>query len=61
MDLTAEQRVTKENLLYKCGWSALEGRTFKGKIKTTFVNGNIVYDAGKIMESARGERLKFNS
>ena len=61
VDLTAEQRVTKENLLYKCGWSALEGRTFKGKIKTTFVNGNIVYDAGKIMESARGERLKFNS
>ena len=61
VDLTAEQRVTKENLLYKCGWSALEGRTFKGQIKTTFVNGNIVYDAGKIVESARGERLKFNS
>ena len=61
VDLTAEQRVTKENLLYKCGWSALEGRTFKGQIKTTFVNGNIVHDAGKIVESARGERLKFNS
>ncbi len=61
VDLTAEQRVVKDNLLYKCGWSALEGKTFKGKIKTTFVNGNIVYDDGKIIESAIGERLEFNN
>lgn len=61
VDLSTDQRVTKENLLYKCGWSPLEGRTFKGQIKTTFVNGNIVYDHGKIIESASGSRLLFNS
>ncbi len=61
VDLNAEQKVSKDNLLYKCGWSPLEGRTFKGQINSTFVNGNIVYNEGKIIESARGERLEFNS
>ena len=61
VDLHAEQRIAKENLLYKCSWSPLEGRTFKGQIKTTFVNGNVVYDQGMIIESAKGARLAFNS
>ncbi len=34
-----EHRVTKESLLYKCGWSPLEGQTFHTRIEQVWVNG----------------------
>lgn len=34
-----EQRVTKESLLYKCGWSPLEGQTFHTRIEHVWING----------------------
>ena len=40
--------VAKENLLYKCGWSPLEGTRFSSRIHTTIVNGTIVYENGKL-------------
>jgi len=52
--------VTKENILYKCGWSPFENVTFDYTIDTTFVNGNIVYKSGKIIEGNNGMRLTFN-
>ena len=51
--------VSKENILYKCGWSPFEGTTFNSKVIMTIVNGNIVYNNGEINESHRGQRLKF--
>ena len=51
--------VSKENILYKCGWSPLEGETFHHKIEKTFVNGTLVYDKGHFDENFRGMRLKF--
>jgi dihydroorotase len=54
------QTVTKENLLYKCGWSPFEGTTFSHSILKTFVNGNLVYDNGKIIEGTTGARMTFN-
>jgi dihydroorotase len=51
--------VSKENILYKCGWSPFMGNTFSSKVITTIVNGNIVYDNGEIDDSYRGQRLKF--
>jgi len=53
-------RVTKDNILYKCGWSPFEGTTFKSKVVQTIVNGTIVYDNGEINENYRGQRLVFN-
>ena len=35
-----EEKVTKESLLYKCGWSPLEGQTFHTHIEHVWVNGN---------------------
>ncbi|MDR1682905.1 MAG: dihydroorotase [Candidatus Symbiothrix sp.] len=49
--------VTKENLLYKCGWSPLEGQTFAHQVVKTFVNGSLVYDNGMFDENFRGEEL----
>lgn len=54
------QTVTKENLLYKCGWSPFEGTTFSHSILKTFVNGNLVFDNGKINEGTNGSRMTFN-
>ena len=52
--------VTKENILYKCGWSPFEDTTFDYSIDTTFVNGKIVYTNGKIIEGFTGQRLSFH-
>jgi dihydroorotase len=52
--------VSKENILYKCGWSPFEGTTFKSKVIQTIVNGTIVYDNGVIKDDYRGQRLLFD-
>ncbi len=52
--------VTKENILYKCGWSPFEGTEFSSTITHTFVNGNLMYDNGIFNENIKGERLLFN-
>ena len=58
-DLNKPQTVSKENILYKCGWSPFEGVTFSSTICHTFVNGLHVYNYGKIDDSVRGQRLTF--
>jgi len=60
VDLNASQEVTKENLLYKCGWSPFEGTTFNSKITHTFVNGNLIYKNGKFDDKTKGMQLTFN-
>ncbi|MBK7310885.1 MAG: dihydroorotase [Sphingobacteriaceae bacterium] len=60
VDLKKPQTVSKENILYKCGWSPFEGHTFKSSIAKTFVNGHLVFDNGKFDESKLGKRLLFN-
>jgi dihydroorotase len=57
VDLDSTWKVSKENILSKCGWSPLEETIFQTKVTQTFVNGNLVYDNGKINESKRGMRL----
>lgn len=52
--------VAKSNILYKCGWSPFEGYTFDHSIDTTFVNGNIVYTKGKVVEGNTGSRMSFH-
>ena len=60
VDLEKPWEVTKENILYKCGWSPFEGETFNAQITHTFVNGHITYEYGSFDESKKGQRLKFN-
>ena len=59
VDLNDNSTVTKENILYKCGWSPFEGSVFHSKITHTFVNGNLVYENGKVADEKFGERLLF--
>lgn len=60
VDMNNTTTVTKENILYKCGWSPFEGHTFPAQIKYTLVNGEIAYENGKVNDSIRGKRLSFN-
>jgi len=60
VDLESSWEVTKETILYKCGWSSFEGETFHSKITHTFVNGHLAYENGSFNESKKGKRLKFN-
>jgi dihydroorotase len=60
VDLNAPWKVSKENILYKCGWSPFEDTTFKAKVTHTFVNGHLVYNNGNFDESQKGQRLSFD-
>lgn len=60
VDLNKKTTVSKNNILYKCGWSPLEGFTFPAAITHTFVNGHLAYENGALNESKKGERLKFD-
>lgn len=57
VDMSSNWVVDKENILYKCGWSPLEGTLFSTKVTQTFVNGNLVYDNGVFDETVKGEPL----
>jgi dihydroorotase len=60
VDLAQPTTVTKENILYKCGWSPFEGQSFPAAVTHTFVNGQLVYGNGQWNESIKGKRLTFN-
>jgi dihydroorotase len=59
VDLNQSQTISKENILYKCGWSPLEGQQMPASVTHTFVNGHLVYGNGVWDESQTGQRLKF--
>ena len=60
IDENKPQTVTKDNILYKCGWSPFEGTTFSSTITHTFVNGNLIYNEGVFNEEVKGKRITFN-
>ncbi len=59
IDVNKPQTVSKDNILYKCGWSPLEGTLFQTEIKQTFVNGNLVFDNGLWNEENKGVAIDF--
>ena len=52
--------VSSENILYKCGWSPLEGETFSSSIEITILNGGIVFQNGEVVDKPQGRILEFN-
>lgn len=70
VDMATPTTVSKDNILFKCGWSPLEGVEFPSSITHTFVNGHLVYNnpgnpGNQVWnpvwdESKKGERLKFD-
>jgi len=60
IDMKKPYTVTKENILYKCGWSPLEDFAFPSSVTNTFVNGHMVYGNNAFDESHMGMRMKFD-
>jgi dihydroorotase len=58
VDLDHEWQVSSENILYKCGWSPLEGTLFHNCVVKTFVNGQLSYDQGMFRATAAGLALQ---
>ena len=59
IDTRKTQTVSKENILYKCGWSPFEGTTFHSEVTHTFVNGHLIYNNGVFNDHKKGKRLLF--
>jgi dihydroorotase len=51
--------VTPERVLYKCGWSPFEGERFASSIVTTWVNGAVAWNEGRVIEHDMAQRLEF--
>ncbi|MCB9252020.1 MAG: dihydroorotase [Flavobacteriales bacterium] len=52
--------VSRENILFKCGWSPFEGETWNASVHSTYVNGELVFDGKKVLLKNSGMRLKFD-
>ena len=52
--------VSKQNILYQCGWSPLEGHTFDASVTHTIISGQLVYRNGQFLTDQPGERLAFD-
>lgn len=59
IDIDAPYQITEENIAYQCKWSPLTGKTLKGTILTTIVNGHLVWHEGILNDEVKGERLQF--
>lgn len=60
VDLAKPTIIQKDNILYRCGWSPMEGLSMKSAIVHTFVNGHHVYEKGRIHDSVKGQSLVFS-
>ena len=56
----ANWTVTKDNILYQCGWSPFEGTHFSSSVTHTFVNGHLAFENGIISEEKKAKRLTFD-
>lgn len=59
-DPNRPQQINRENILYKCGWSPLEGKVFQHSIHSTIVSGNLIWHQGKFVSDIKGARVLFN-
>lgn len=60
VDPNSSWTVNKDNILYKCGWSPMEGQTFSHQVRSTIVSGQLAYHEGRIDDNVRGLRMAFD-
>ncbi len=59
IDPRIEWQVQKINIRYKCRWSPFDRHLFRGKVRYTLVNGDLVIDNGILQTMHSGGRLEF--
>ena len=60
VDTNATYTVSRSSVVSKAGWSAFEGSELKGNVVMTMVNGQLVYQEGDILDSVKGQEIRFN-
>ena len=60
VDLNRKWQVSKENILYQCGWSPFESVYFKSMVTHTLVNGNLAYEENNFSAIRNVKRVTFN-
>ena len=62
VDPNMDWTIDKENILYKCGWSPLEGMNCKGRVTATYVNGVEVFKVDHFddIKQGHGMRVTFD-
>lgn len=61
VDPAANWQVLSGRYYTKCGWTPMDERTFKWRVRRTFVNGKTAYADGIVIDGVRGMALKFNA
>jgi dihydroorotase len=61
VNLEQPERVTSDNVRYKCGWSPLEGLEFGASLVMTIVNGKVVVRDGEVLTEPDGRPLEFSA
>lgn len=59
VDPDANWQVLKGRYYTKCGWTPMDERTFKWKVRRTIVNGKTAYCDGIVIDGVRGKALRF--
>jgi len=57
VDPRTPHRVTRDSLLYRCGWSPFEDVVFSHSIRATVVSGQVAWENGQLNRAVRGQRL----
>ena len=60
IDMHATTTDTPDRVLYKCGWSPFDGQKFDNSIYKTILNGNVVYEDGRVNSIPHGKKITFN-
>ncbi len=55
----APYTVKRSHVLSRCGWSPFEGTTFRSRIASTWVNGQLAWDGEALTGEPIGQRLEF--
>ncbi|MDD1003232.1 dihydroorotase [Pseudomonas sp. TNT2022 ID642] len=51
--------VDRQPILSQCGWTPFAGRSFRHRVSTTIVSGQIAWREGRVNEGCRGLALRF--
>lgn len=60
VDPNGNWQVLEGRYYTKCGWTPMDERTFKWRVRRTLVNGLTAYSDGIVVDGVRGKELRFN-
>ena len=60
VDPKANWKVIEGRYYTKCGWTPMDERNFKWRVRRTFINGKTAYSDGIMVDGIRGMELQFN-